>query len=93
MVMGFAIWLLPLNRERFPETQGRYVRWMPLTTYWLLNGGLIARILSEPAIAHNVFARVMLGASALAQVCAVLLFVSLAWLRTRAPSRPAPGVR
>ncbi len=23
-VIGIALWMLPLNRERFPETQGRY---------------------------------------------------------------------
>ncbi len=93
MVMGFALWLLPLNRERFPQTQGRYARWMPVAIYLLLNGGLIARILSEPVIATYAFARVVLDVSAVAQVGAILLFVSLAWLRTRAPSHPAPGVR
>jgi len=93
MIFGFALWLLPLNRERFPETQGRYAPWMPRAIYLLLNGGLVARILSEPAIANSSIARVVLGVSAIAQVGAVLLFVLLAWLRTRAPSHPAPGVR
>ncbi|HVA34425.1 MAG TPA: hypothetical protein VNG31_09770 [Candidatus Baltobacteraceae bacterium] len=93
MVIGFALWLLPLNRERFPDTQGRYFRWMPLTIYLLLNGGLIARIFSEPAVAVSAVARLALGASAVAQVGAILLFVALAWLRTRPPSRPAKGVR
>jgi hypothetical protein len=93
MVMGFALWMLPLNRARFPRTQGRYPRWMPLAIYFLLNGGLIARIFSEPNIATSASSRVVLDVSAVAQVAAVLLFVSLAWLRTRAPSRPAPGVR
>jgi|SRR5579872_7576508 len=91
-VIGIAIWLLPLNRERFPDTQGRYVRWMPLAIYVLLNGGLIARIVSEPN-ATSMIARAILGASAVSQVLAILLFASLAWLRTRPPSRPAPGVR
>lgn len=93
MVIGFALWLLPLNRDRFPKTQGRYAPWMPITIYLLLNGGLIARILSEPAAAGSSVARAVLGISALAQVGAILLFVALAWLRTRAPSHPAPGVR
>ncbi len=93
MVIGFALWLLPLNRERFPDTQGRYFRWMPLTIYLLLNGGLIARILSEPAVASSAVARLALGASAVMQVCAILLFIKLAWLRTRRPSHPAKGVR
>ncbi len=93
MVIGFAIWLLPLNREKFPGTQGRYIPWMPLAIYVLLNGGLIARILSEPSAGTNMVAGTILGASAVSQVLAILLFVSLAWLRTRPPSRPAPGVR
>ena len=93
MVIGFAIWFLPLNRERFPETQGRYARWMPYTIYALLNGGLVARIFSEPAIATVAFARTVLAASAIAQVLAIVLFVALAWMRTRPPSHPARGVR
>jgi hypothetical protein len=93
MVIGFALWLLPLNRTRFPQTQGRYARWMPLTIYVLLNGGLIARVFSEPASAASAAARAVLAASAAAQVAAILLFAMLAWARTRPPSRPAPGVR
>jgi len=65
---------------------------MPLAIYVLLNGGLIARIVSEPN-ATSMIARAILGASAVSQVLAILLFASLAWLRTRPPSRPAPGVR
>jgi hypothetical protein len=83
MVMGFAIWLLPLNRARFPATQGRYDRWMPWTIYVLLNAGLVARVLSEPQVAASPVARVVLAASAVAQVLAVLVFVALAWQRTR----------
>lgn len=93
MVIGFAIWLLPLDRKSFPETQGRYVRWMPLTIYVLLNGGLVARVLSEPSAPFSAVARAFLGISALAQLGAILLFAVLAWARTRPPSRPAPGVR
>lgn len=92
-IVGFAIWLLPLDRERFSDTQGRYYRWMPLTIYFFLNVGLIARIVSEPAAAQSQLARIVLGVSAVLQLCAILMFVTLAWLRTRPPSRPAPGVR
>ncbi len=92
-VIGFAIWFLPLNRERFPVTQGRYARWMPLAIYAMLNGGLIARVVSEPIAGTSMIARTTLGLSAVSQVLAILLFAALAWLRTRPPSRPAPGVR
>lgn len=92
-VIGFALWLLPLNRTQFPQTQGRYAPWMPRAVYVLLNLGLVARILSEPAAAASNVARIVLAASSIAQVCAILVFVWIAWLRTRAPSHPAAGVR
>ncbi len=92
-VIGFALWLLPLNRERYPQTQGRYLAWMPLAIYLLLNVGLVARIVSEPFAYQSEIARIVLGVSGIAQLAAILLFAALAWSRTRAPARPAPGVR
>ena len=93
IVVGIAIWLLPLNRQRYAETQGRYFRWMPLTIYVLLNAGLLARIFSEPFAGVNALARIVLALSAVAQVLAIALFAALALSRTRPPSHPAPGTR
>ncbi len=92
-VIGFALWLLPLNRAQYPQTQGRFFTWMPGAIYVLLNGGLLARIFSEPFSNASAIARVALAASAFAQVGAVLIFAVLAWSRTRPPARPASGVR
>lgn len=85
MVIGFALWMLPLDRQRFPQTQGRYFRWMPWTIYVLLNSGLIARIVSEPNAAGSDLARTALALSAIAQLGAILIFAALAWLRVKAP--------
>ena len=93
MVIGFALWLLPLNRARFPQTQGRYDPWMPWTIFALLNAGLVARVFSEPLLAVHPLAGIVLAGSAIAQAGAILLFVALAWMRTRPPSHPAKGVR
>ena len=92
-VIGFALWLLPLNRRRYAATQGRYLPWMPWAIYAGLNGGLIMRIVSEPLVAQSAAARVALIASAILQVAAIAVFGILAWSRTRPPARPAAGVR
>jgi hypothetical protein len=92
-VVGFAIWILPLNRRRYEQTRGRYFSWMPRSIYVLLNGGLIARVFSEPYATNGPIAATVLGISAVAQFGAIALFVALAWSRTKPPSHPAPGVR
>lgn len=92
-VIGFALWFLPLDRTRFPKTQGRYDLWMPWTIYALLNIGLVMRLISEPLVASFMLARTALFVSAVMQFAAALIFVALAWSRVRPPSRPAAGVR
>lgn len=92
-VVGFALWMLPLNRSRYPQMRGRYAPWMPFAIYALLNGGLLARIVSEPLAQASALARVILAASAFAQVAAIAIFLMLVWSRTIAPARPAQGVR
>lgn len=93
IVIGIALWMLPLARERYPRTAGRYPPWAPMTVYLLLNGGLVLRIFSEPFLATGFIARTSLFVSALAQFAAIVLFAYVAWQRVRAPARPAPGVR
>lgn len=93
LVIGIALWMLPLNREAFPQTQGRYPVWVPYAVYGCLNAGLVVRICSEPFVATQSLAAFGLGLSAALQVVAILLFGIVAWLRTRAPARPGPGVR
>ncbi len=92
LVIGIAWWMLPLNRERFPDTAGRYPRWAPLTVWLLLNVGLAARLISEPALQVPI-ARPVLALAGIAQVLAIVVFAACAWFRVRGPARPAPGVR
>ncbi len=92
LVVGVAWWMLPLNRDLYPATAGRYPRWAPPTVWILLNGGLVARLISEPALQVPA-ARPILAAAGVAQVLGIGLFAATAWFRVRAPARPAPGVR
>ncbi len=93
IVLGIALWMLPLARERYPHTAGRYPARAPIVIYILLNGGLAMRILSEPLLGTGSVARAALSVSAAAQLAAILLFAFVAWHRVRAPSRRAPNVR
>lgn len=96
VVMGIALWMLPLNRERFPDTQGRYPARLVYACYALLNGGLAMRLIAEPWFqlgGRPAGAAAILVIAAFAQPAAIVLFVYIAWQRVRAPSRPAPGVR
>lgn len=95
IVIGIALWMLPLNRERFPATQGRYPSALVYVCFALLNGGLALRLLAEPWFAlagRPPLAALALILAAIAQPAAIALFVIVAWQRVRAPSRPAPGV-
>jgi hypothetical protein len=95
LVIGIALWMLPLNRERFPSTQGRYPPAAPILCYVLLNGGLIARIVAEPwmSLRGGPVAAAIFAASGVLQTAGILVFAVIAWLRVRPPARPAPGVR
>jgi hypothetical protein len=95
VVIGIALWMLPLNRERFPATQGRYPSAVVYACFALLNGGLIVRLVVEPwfVASGDRIAAALLVFAALAQPLAVVLFVWIAWLRIRPPAHPAPGVR
>lgn len=95
-VIGIALWMLPLNRERFPTTQGRYPTAMIYGCFILLNGGLVLRLIAEPWYdlhGSSVLAAVLLSIAAVTQPLSIVLFVIVAWQRVRGPSHPAPGVR
>ncbi len=95
LVIGIALWFLPLNREAFPQTQGRYPRRLPETIFILLNGGLAIRLVAEPLARAGAppFAVPLVIASAIGQFAAIVLFGYIAWQRVRRPPNPAPGVR
>jgi hypothetical protein len=91
VVIGVALWMFPLDRERFPGTQGRFPAFAPLWSYYLLNVGLAIRIFAEPALTlgdRTLPLSLLLDASALMQLAAILVFVSIVWTRTRGPGRP-----
>lgn len=88
LVIGIALWLLPVNREAFPNNRGRYpiaaVRWC----FSLLNAGLAVRLIAEPAIDRYgpaVLPSTALIVSALAQIAAIAIFAAIAWRRVRLP--------
>lgn len=88
VVIGIALWMLPLNRERFPATQGRYPVAAPWICFALLNGGLVLRLLAEPWYAlggRPAAASALMIVAAVAQPVAVAVFVAVAWQRVRAP--------
>ncbi len=90
LVIGIALWLLPLNRQRFPSTQGRYPPGAVLACFALLNGGLLARVVAEPWYVlggQRSAAAMLLLVASLAQSIAIVLFVAIAWQRARAPSQ------
>lgn len=96
MVCGFALWMLPLDRTRFPDTKGRYSPVVVGLSFALLNGGLVLRFAAEPFVDQTGPTPVLAGLlllSAAAQLTAVILFVVTAWTRVRPPSAPPPGVR
>lgn len=81
LVFGVALWLFPRPGGRRGGEEGP--RW-PLAAAWLLlNGGLLARAVAEPAAAlapAGPWSGALLG-SALAQWLAVLLLVGAVWPR------------
>lgn len=94
MVCGFALWMLPLNRERYPQTKGRYSIAVINASFALLNTGLLARIITEPLFdsGHTgIVIRTILVFAGAAQLLAVILFAITAWTRVR-PARGTPGV-
>ncbi len=87
LVMGIALWFLPVNRAKFPQNRGRYpaplVRWI----YGMLNVGLTLRVLFEPVLERSEPTLLLSGAvlaSAILQLSAIVLFAAIAWARVRA---------
>ncbi|MBC5800223.1 MAG: hypothetical protein GIX03_07365 [Candidatus Eremiobacteraeota bacterium] len=95
-VIGIALWMLTLNRARFPDTHGRYPPVMVAACFWLLNGGLALRLVAEPWYqlgAKPTLAAALLLVAALAQPLAIAIFVFIAWQCGRGPANPAPATR
>lgn len=86
LVMGIALWFLPVNRQKFPENRGRYPQGMARAIFAMLNIGLVLRVIFEPLADRGGPVQMysaMLVASALFQLAAVILFATIAWARVR----------
>jgi hypothetical protein len=94
IVIGIALWMRPLNRERFPATQGRYPTAVVYACFVLLNSGLGLRLIAEPwyQLGGNAPVAALLALAAISQPAAAALFVFVVWQRVRGPRHPAPGV-
>jgi len=92
-VIGVALWLLPLNRQAFPETQGRYPELASRAAFVLLNVGLAIRLIIEPMYAARASsaASVLLVVSAAFQLTAIVIVAWIVWKRVYPPPL-RPGV-
>lgn len=97
IVIGIALWMLPLDRERYPATQGRYPVVAPTACWWLLNGGLVVRVVAEPVQQllnpSSVALAALVDAAAVAQLAAVGIFAAIAWHRIRPAAMEKFGTR
>lgn len=86
LVIGIALWFLPVNRARFKDNRGRYpIAWVRVV-FVLLNGGLLLRILAEPLFDSALYPRQSAAAlliSAVMQLLAIITFIVIAWSRVR----------
>ncbi len=80
--LGIAYWLLP--RKRSPQRPVGYDERLGMLAAFMLNAGLLLRVVSEPfeRPGHaNALTLTGLSASAVLQVVAAILFVSQMWPR------------
>lgn len=86
-VVGVALWLLPLNRSAFPQTQGRYPETLARAAYCSLNTGLVLRLVVEPIFAAHpaALASGALIAAAVLQFAGIAAVAWIAWKRVYAP--------
>lgn len=86
LVIGVALWFLPVNRERFADNRGRYPALKVRITFVLLNAGLLLRIVAEPlfdARGASPLLAMLLVLSGIMQLAAIVSFVSIVWYRVR----------
>jgi cbb3-type cytochrome oxidase subunit 1 len=81
LIFGVAYWMFPKHSLERPRGSER-LAW---TVFWLLNGGLLLRLLAEPlhALQPAPGWGYALAVSALAQWAAGLLFVANTWGRVK----------
>ena len=87
MVIGVAYWLLPANRARFPQTQGRYPERLARFSFYALNTGLALRLLDEPwfTFQPSSAGAGLLYVAAFLQLFGIGAFAWIAWQRVFPP--------
>jgi len=81
LIFGVVFWMFPKESAARPRGSER-LGWI---TYWLLNVGLLLRVVGEPGLAVSASAlpRVLVAASALLQLAAGWAFVANTWRRVK----------
>jgi uncharacterized membrane protein len=81
LIFGIAFWLFPALSKSEPRGDERQA----VATYWLLNSGLLLRVISEPlnAIQPLTLWGWLLALSALLQWLAGMAFVANTWARVK----------
>ena len=88
VVIGMALWMFPLDRERYPETKGRYRSNDVMWCYALLNVGLPMRVVSESWLNladGGTAVKAALVLSGVLQFAAIAVFAAIVWSRVRQP--------
>ncbi|HUF37511.1 MAG TPA: cbb3-type cytochrome c oxidase subunit I [Anaerolineales bacterium] len=81
LIFGVVFWLFPKHTKENPRGSER-LAWI---AYWLLNAGLVLRLIAEPAndVSRRPFWGWLLVVSAAAQLAAGILFAANTWPRVK----------
>lgn len=90
MIMGVAYWMFP--RLPFTRVEAMASDALAWASYFLLNSGLILRVVFEPLQSHG-FARALLVLSGITQFLGILMFVFAIWKRVYFPRSSAEWKR
>ncbi|HIE56810.1 MAG TPA: hypothetical protein EYP88_01070 [Anaerolineales bacterium] len=83
LIIGVVFWLFPtLTSEK--KRGNEALAW---AVFWMLNAGLLLRVISEPVLTSAPWAGGVLAVSAVLQWLAGMGFVYLTWGRVRPPRR------
>ena len=81
LIAGVAYWMFP----KWSRTRPRGFDWLALATYWLLNLGLLLRVVAEPALTVSSWQgwAWLVVAAAVLQWLAGIAFVANTWPRVK----------
>ena len=82
VIMGVSIWMFPRKKRDRKKEQS----WLAVGAFYLLNGGLMVRFLSEPFLpvfTESSLLSATVVVSALLQVAAVVLYIGEIWPRVQ----------